>query len=586
MNLNTSPNINHLWASLMIEELVRNGVRYFCISPGSRSSPLVLAVAANKKADSFIHFDERANAFHALGYASAAKKPCAIITTSGTAVANLFPAVIESSKKKIPLIVLTADRPPELRFTGAHQTIDQVKIFGEYVRWQFDLPCPTKDIQPEFVLTTMDQAVARAQGNLQGPVHINCMYREPLAPVKSQTKFNSYIAPIRQWQKDRLPYTQYRRSEAGLNQPEINQALSSIKKIKGGIIVVGKISGEKERQSVLNLAKKLNWPVFPDISSGLRCGNVHQNIIHYFDQILLARKWMSKFKLDGVIHLGGRITSKRWYDFIERNRPQQYIMVLNHPLRNDPLHNVTIRIQSSIASFCEAVQKKTPQRKNGGLLLALQTTNQKIERTMAQYFNRQEKLSEPAVARLITQNIPKNDCLFLASSLPVRETDMYAAIDGPCIEIGSNRGASGIDGTLATAAGFSTGHKKKVTLLIGDLACLHDLNALAMQRELMKPMVIVVFNNNGGGIFSFMPIAQYRKGFERYFGTPHGLEFSSAARMFGLNYSKPDSVQGFVGDYHNALKSKKSTIIEVESNRSQNHQLQQKLQGKIRNCVK
>ena len=155
-------NINFLWSSLIVEELIRNGVDYFCLAPGSRSSPLAVAVAENPKAKSFIHFDERGLGFYALGMTSATKQPCAIITTSGTAVANLFPSIIEASKKKLPLIILTADRPPELRFTGANQTIDQVKIFGDYVRFFFDLPTPTEDIRPEFVLTTIDQAVARA----------------------------------------------------------------------------------------------------------------------------------------------------------------------------------------------------------------------------------------------------------------------------------------------------------------------------------------------------------------------------------------------------------------------------------------
>ncbi|MCA9407814.1 MAG: 2-succinyl-5-enolpyruvyl-6-hydroxy-3-cyclohexene-1-carboxylate synthase, partial [Candidatus Omnitrophica bacterium] len=158
MNLN-QPNLNLLWATLIVEELIRNGVDYFCISPGSRSAPLTIAIAQNKKTVSLIHCDERGSAFHALGYSAATGKPCAVVTTSGSALGNLFPAVIEASKKKVPLILLTADRPPELRFTGANQTIDQVKFFGEYVRWSFDLPTPTKDIPPQFLLTTCDQLV-------------------------------------------------------------------------------------------------------------------------------------------------------------------------------------------------------------------------------------------------------------------------------------------------------------------------------------------------------------------------------------------------------------------------------------------
>ena len=196
MNIHKTPNINYLWTNLIVEEFIRNGVEYFCISPGSRSSPLAMAVAAYPKAKSFVHFDERGTAFHALGYASAAKKPCVLISTSGTAAANMFPAIIEASKKKVPLIVMTADRPPELRFTGGNQTIDQVKIFGDYVRWFFDLPCPTTDIKPEMILTTIDQAVSKSKGELKGPVHINCMFRDPLSPARKEYRRATYLSTL------------------------------------------------------------------------------------------------------------------------------------------------------------------------------------------------------------------------------------------------------------------------------------------------------------------------------------------------------------------------------------------------------
>ena len=293
MTIQSSPNMNYLWANLMIEELIRNGVNTFCISPGSRSSPLVLAVANNPKAKSLIHFDERGSAFRALGIASAMRKPCVVITTSGTAAANVFPAVIEASKKKVPLIILTADRPPELRFTGAHQTIDQNKMYGEYVRWFFDLPCPTEAIALEFILTTIDQAISRAKGNPGGPVHINCMYREPLigAGLKSTP---TYLKTICNWEKDTSPYTQYVPSNAHLDQNAIKELIDKIENIKSGIIVVGKLSSLKEQKSVLKLTEKLNWPVFADISSGLRLGNAHKNIIHYFDQILLSDQYQKQ----------------------------------------------------------------------------------------------------------------------------------------------------------------------------------------------------------------------------------------------------------------------------------------------------
>ena len=582
-------NLNQCWSSLIIEELIRNGVDYFCLAPGSRSSPLAVAVATNPRAKSFVYFDERALAFHALGYVSAARKACAVITTSGTAVANLFPAIIEASKKKLPLVILTADRPPELRHTGANQTIDQVKIFGEYVRWQFDMPCPTTEIAPGFILTTIDQAVFRANGELKGPVHINCMYREPLFEGRDRPR--PVPADLKHWQNARVPYTSYVTAQKKLGADTINAITQEIRAIKQGIIVVGKIAGPasggagaREQKSVLALAEKLNWPVFADVTSGLRLGSTHPNVIHYFDQILLSPVHSGSVltaKVDGILHLGGRVTSKRWYDYVEAIKPERYIMVLNHPLRNDPLHGVTLRVQSRVDDFCAALAKKVTKGKANPFLFSLQKLNEKVNRIVEEYFGRETRLSEAAAARLVAQHVPAESGLFLASSLPVREVDMYADHKGKSVVVGANRGASGIDGTVASACGFAVGLSRTTTLLIGDLALLYDLNSLAMLKTSLRPLVIVALNNDGGGIFNFLPIAQFKNGFEKFFGTPHGFNFASAAEMFDLNYANPASAWEFIQAYEIAVQSRTSTIIEVTSDRKQGVAVVKRLQERI-----
>ena len=585
MNVTSSPNLNHLWADLMIEELVRNGVDTFCISPGSRSTPLTLAVARNPKAKGFVHFDERGSAFRALGIASATGRPCAVITTSGTAAANLFPAVIEASKKKLPLIMLTADRPPELRFTGAHQTIDQVKMYGDYVRWHFDLPCPTAEIPAEFVLTTISQAVSRATGNPGGPVHINCMYREPLAPVRTRSTWGTYTKTLKNWKTTTEAYTKYIKPKSGLRQSDIDHTILKVRKIKSGIIVAGKLKNLAEQRNVLRLADKLRWPVFADISSGLRLGNTDKNVIHYFDQILLSEKFKKDYQPDGILHLGGRMTSKRWHEYLKAADPSQYIMAISHPLRNDPPHKVTTRVQCDVASFCRAIEREIPQRKDSRLLLRLQKLNKKVHHQIDVSLKDQSGLSEPQAARLITASIPSNDGLFIASSMPVREIDMYGTPDKNKVVFGSNRGASGIDGTIATAIGFSTGLNNRCTLLIGDLAFLHDLNSMAMLRDLAHPMVIVIVNNNGGGIFSFLPVRQCRENFEKYFGTPHDLTFSAAADLFDLNYARPETGEEFAKTYNAALKNKVTTIIEITTDRAYNLKMHNAMQHTIKAAI-
>ncbi len=574
------PNINILWANLIIEELIRCGADYFCLSPGSRSSPLVVAMATNPKAKTLIHYDERGIAFHALGYISATSKPSVVISTSGTATANFFPAIIEASKKKLPLIVLTADRPPELHKAGADQTIDQVGIYGDYVRWHFDFPCPTQEIKLEFILTTIDQAVYMATRSLSGPIHINCMFREPLAPTLTKNDFRQYLREVIPWQKSQRPYTTYIGSDPSLANEKKREIIKKILQIKNGLIVVGKLKKFSEQKAVLHLAEKLNWPVFPDITSGLRSGHSNKNIISHFDQILLSEKFVRTYKCDGVIHIGGRITSKRWYQYVEQIRPLEYIMILNHPLRNDPLHIVSLRIETDIALFCNFLTKSIEQRRNTKIISLLKESSHRVDHIIDESTYNAKSLSEPTVARLVSKHIPPETGLFLANSMPIRDMDMFASDTNKFI-LGANRGASGIDGTIATATGFAKGINKIVTLLIGDLAFLHDLNSLALLRDLNHPLIVVVLNNNGGGIFSFLPIAQFDQIFEKYFGTPHDLHFQSASEMFNLHYANPKTRDEFTADYKNALSQKKSTIIEITTDRRENYQIHQKIQKKI-----
>jgi 2-succinyl-5-enolpyruvyl-6-hydroxy-3-cyclohexene-1-carboxylate synthase len=588
MNIVTSPNLNYLWSLLIVEELTRLGVDYFCISPGSRSSPLTMAVGFNPKTQSFVHFDERGTAFHALGYVSANKKPAVLIATSGTALANMFPAIIEASKKKLPLIILTADRPPELRNTGANQTIDQVKIFGDYVRFFFDLPTPTEEIRPEFVLTTIDQAVARAKGELPGPVHINVMLREPLSPVKAQLNTEHYLRSIPAWLESAAPYTTYNAYEKTLSVETIDHITGKINDIKSGLIVCGKLGGKEDMEAALKLSEKLHWPIFADITSGLRLGQKNKNIISYFDQILLSDAVGKHLKIDGILHLGGRMTSKRYYDFIEHHRPADYIMVINHPLRNDPAHVTTERVQSKIHHFVDVTIDKLTERKANVFLTYLQKANTTVHEMINHYFESQNELfesphdlCEPEVARMITQHIGADSGLFIASSLPIRDMDMYAVTDKNSVVVSANRGASGIDGIIASAAGFCKGIKKSTTLLVGDLAFLYDLNSLTMLKALDKPLTIVVINNDGGGIFNFLPIARDNKQFEKFFGTPHQLTFEHAAKLFELNYHKPKTKTEFIDVYIKSAKAKHSTIIEIESSRENNVKVHQNLQKKI-----
>ena len=254
----------------MIEELVRNGVSSFCISPGSRSTPLAAAAARHPGARTVVHYDERGASFFALGQARGSGRPAVMICTSGTAVANCLPAVVEASMDMIPLIVLTADRPPELRDTGANQTIDQSQLFGNHVLWQADLPCPDDKLDPTYRLTTIDQAVYRAQNMPAGPVHLNCMFREPLEPLPSDDCRAVLSESIENWKAGSKPYTNYASPIVTPDTDTLKEYAGIINDASCGLLLVGSLHSEKDSQAVRLLSKHLGWPTLPDIRSGLR----------------------------------------------------------------------------------------------------------------------------------------------------------------------------------------------------------------------------------------------------------------------------------------------------------------------------
>lgn len=576
MNLSDVPNLNRCWADLIVEELVRCGVTQFYLAPGSRSTPLTTAVAAHAEARSSIHYDERGTAFMALGYGRSTGRPAAWITTSGTAVANGMPAVVEASVDRVPMLLLTADRPPELRDTGANQTIDQVKLFGDYVRWFADLPTPTEDISPAYVLTTVDQAVHRARRRPAGPVHVNCMFRKPLGPEPDGHDWSEYVSQVESWSGRNTPYTTYEQPSCKVMEGDISTVAQVVKEVKQGVVVAGPLSDPGAAEAVTRLAERLGWPLFSDIGSGARLHQRSPNAIAYADHLLASGDLVSTYVPEVVVQAGGRPTSKRLVEYLAQSRPTQYIVVQSHPCRYDPHHQVTHRIEADVASWCDALLHRIERPASSSCWLhGWQQAQQAAAEALNQLLGEEDDLSEPLVARRITQLVGARHGLVLGSSMPIRDADMYGVPDGPPVRVVANRGASGIDGLIATAAGVCDGLGQPTTVLLGDLALLHDLNSLALARQ--RPLIIVVINNDGGGIFHFLPIAEQSDVFEAYFGTPHGLTFEGAGTLFGLRYVRAKSVEGFSKSYQEALDRGTGTLIEVATDRSANRDVHRML---------
>ena len=553
--------------SLIIDRLIELGAKEFVISPGSRSTPLTVAAARHPVAKTTVHHDERGAAYYALGISRATGIPAILICTSGTAVANYYPAVIEASMDNIPMIVLSADRPPELIDVGANQAIFQDQIFGIYPRLSMTLPPPDNDIDPLQVLSFTDDIFRTSLELRPGPVHLNCQFREPLLP-----EYNAIQVP-------EMP---------SLPPPEINQVhlgLDTLEKLKLKVqastrvlIIAGRALTTGDGAEILHLARNMKVPVFPDVQSTLRFVRDAHVINHY--DLTLLRDGVKHLKPELVLHFGGPFTSKRLLSFM--NDPQiEYFTIRPTSETMDPNHQVSSSILSEVDKFCQAFNISRP-RQDTSYLKEWQEEEKAAWKHTHKHLKPLSDLSEPAVSYTLSQSIPDNHALLLANSMSIREMDMFAEKGHFHGQVYANRGASGIDGLLATAAGISYGGDQPITVLVGDLAFLHDLSSLAFIRNAPHPMVLVVINNNGGGIFEFLPVKQEDDVFETFFGTPHNLHLDSAAKMFEIEYDRPDNMEAFARSYAVALKKSTSTLIEVITDRSTNLQFHQTIYKGIR----
>ena len=581
MNPKSYENMNHLTASLLVEELVRNGVTFFCLSPGSRSTPLAAAVAAHEGTTDVVHFDERGAAYHALGYAKATGKPAALVCTSGTAAANYMPAVVEASASYVPLVVLTADRPPELLDCGANQAIDQHRLYGGYVRWSATVPCPDLAIDPTVLLTTVDQAVYRAVRGPRGPVHLNCMFREPLAPTPDGLAMEGYLDSLTRWLAGDAPYTAWHLPKVSLSSEAQGAFIQTVTDAERGWLVVGALACEGESAAALGLAKALGWPVFAEVTSGLRLRASGAPIIHHLDVLLRDGTLMERCVPGFVLHIGGPVVSKELPAFLGTVRPH-YVVVNNHPRRQDPGNLVTQRIESDIAGFCSWLSASIRHGDMGAERKALVAASNAVGDAIDAYLEEEGGLNEAFVARAVSRHRPSGSALFLGNSMAIRDMGAYGVPSSGPLRVAANRGASGIDGNIATAAGYAKGCALPTTVVLGDLAALHDLNSLALLRDISVPFVLIVVNNDGGGIFSFLPVASSFEPFERYFGTPHGLTFSAAAELFGISYVRPTSAEEFVEAYTGALDASGPVLIEVRTERADNLRTHEALAAAIK----
>ena len=557
--------ITTLWSQIIVEELIRQGASFFCISPGSRSTPLTIAIARNPKARWKMFADERSAAFFALGYGRATALPAVLVCTSGTAVANYFPAVVEASMDFQPMLVLSADRPFELLECGANQTIRQENIFGGYTRWQMQLPVPSTDTPLKALLSTLAFAVAKTLGSTAGPVHLNQPFREPFEPSTPDIN-DPWAAPLQEWLEHSSPFSSSIVPEKVPDAGTITMLRQLLAAAERPMIIAGSMASRADALAVSELSSDLGVPLYADFSSGLRM----VASLNPWQLLLQSPEVRKSLQCDLVVHFGGNVIAKHPSTALKEWQPEHYIVIKPQQARFSPDHNVTCHLEASIALTAEMLKgcRAIPSKPGSN------TVDRFFRRASEEIQTEQlpeKPVTDISAARLVSELITRQQVLFVSNSMPVRDMDNYArsSHEGG-IPTAINRGVSGIDGIISTAAGFVTGHLKPGTLMIGDIAFLHDLNALSLLGTLPLPMQIIVLNNNGGAIFSFLPVSECSDVFETHFATPQNYSIRSAAETFGLDYAAPQTNREFSEVYRAACSSNRSIIIEVKSSRAEN----------------
>ena len=572
-------NRNILWSKVFIDQLAALGVKYACISPGSRSTPLTYILSKNRKIKSFIHIDERSSAFFALGLAKACGKPVIVVTTSGTAVAELYPAIIEAYQQRTPLIICTADRPPELMGTGANQTINQHNIFANHIRWFRDLGLPSIS---EIGLNHLQKIAIKAyQISLitdKGPVHLNFPFRKPLEPV-SHTDFVSKkiisLKPLRISLKKTISKNPDKQSGF------INKIVEESIRHERGIIIAGPMEYDRKlSEAIKKLSRILNYPIFADGLSQIRFGlkKNDRNIVSNFNSILRSENFRNHFEPDIILQFRRTPTSSVLEGFLSETNAERYL-VNSFGDKFDPAGNAKAVLQIDPEIFCwnliEKLRDIKFSRQKSNYFKAFVQAEFLTEKIKSRIIAKAKFPNETSIIPQIIDSLPSTCNIFIANSLPVRDLDTFVSANSKRLSIHFNRGASGIDGITSTALGLASNSKPTI-LITGDLSFIYDLSALVTARKYSTRIVIIVINNNGGGIFESLPIANNYSKFKEYFVTQHNIDLGKIVNSFSINYELITNLKKLNSSIKNGLTKNFPVVLEIKTEAKKSLEMREK----------
>jgi 2-succinyl-5-enolpyruvyl-6-hydroxy-3-cyclohexene-1-carboxylate synthase len=575
-------NANTALASAFAEELARGGLRHAVVSPGSRSTPLAVALWRQEEIEVTVILDERSAGFFALGAAQASGEPVALLCTSGTAVANYHPAVCEADESALPLVVLSADRPPELRGIGAGQTIDQIKVFGSAVRWFCEVG--THEADDDGLLryrSVACRALAAARGETRpGPVHLNLPWREPLAPIAVEGAVTA-TDPLALEGREGRPLTAVTRIDLEPSTFLLEEVAGHIGDAIAGVIIAGRQLDSELREPLAHLARASGFPILAEPTSQLRCGpHDRSHVIGSYDQLLRDEHFAKSVVPDLVLRFGEMPTSKPLRAWLAASGADQ---ILIDPCGgwNEPSRRAAALLRADPTELAAGWAARLEKEERAAPELWLEA-ERAAQAALKAELEDAGPISEPALHMALGRAHRGGDLVYTASSMPIRDQEAFLAPAETDALFLCNRGANGIDGLISSGIGAAHASGRPTTIVTGDLGLLHDIGGLAALREVSTPVRIVVIDNDGGGIFHFLPQEGAMGGeeFEALLGTPRGVDVAKAAALFDLPHRRLETL----GELPGALAAG-SGLIEVRTDRQSNVALHRRLTERVHEAV-
>lgn len=575
--------VNQLWAGIIAEELARSGLRHAVISPGSRSTPLVLALAAHPDITDHSVIDERSAAFYALGLARSTAQPVALLCTSGTAAANYYPAVCEADRARVPLLVLTADRPVHLRESGAPQTIDQVKLYGDRVRHFAESAQPeAAEVKLRALRATVCHAVAMTRSALPGPVHVNVPFRKPLEPAEPEYPADEVDDALlasgspgihgrangHSWTR----FTPLAGSDVQRRERDAGIALAAdaLLRARRPVIIAGPdAEGADYADALLSFAAAFRIPVVAEAASQSRFRDTGgATVIGTADLLLRSERFREWFRPDCILRTGGADTNAGMQRFMSSIGDLDVIQFAPDARRRDPEHTVsqhleapvTATLRDIVALARHAVPAVQPDWTEG-LRLADAAARAALPSALAEA----GRGFEGAYVHAIGGLLPMGAALFVSSSMPIRDVETFLTTAEWPVDMLFNRGVNGIDGIVSTALGSARGRRGRTVLLTGDIAFLHNLNALYGEGLRELPLTIVLFNNDGGEIFELLPVRQMEPAFTRHFLTPQNADFRTLAEGMRIPCDTAGNAEDFAQLFRRTLDRPGVSLIEIRT---------------------